>query len=69
MKQCNYTSDGYCLRPENDYCPSDQCLGNTNCQHKIQGIQVIATCVNCETTQVVCTDCGAELEKPKTDCT
>lgn len=42
---------------------------DTSCKHKQQVIRILAACVNCETTQIVCTDCGAEIEKPKTDCT
>ena len=27
MLKCKHTEDGYCLRPENDYCHSDECKG------------------------------------------
>ena len=38
------------------------------CPHDIAVINVIATCVTCETTQLICADCGKELEGPKTEC-
>jgi hypothetical protein len=38
------------------------------CNHDIAAINVILTSVTCETTQLVCADCGEELEEPKTEC-
>lgn len=38
------------------------------CPHDIAVIKVIATLVTCETTQLVCVECGQALEEPKTDC-
>jgi hypothetical protein len=38
------------------------------CPHDIAVINVISTCATCETTQLVCADCGQELEEPKTEC-
>ncbi len=61
---CKYTEDGFCLRPENDYCPDGQC----NCPHLIAAIKVISTCATCETTVEVCEACKAQLTEPKTDC-
>ncbi|MFE3849110.1 hypothetical protein ACFX5D_14145 [Flavobacterium sp. LB3P45] len=39
------------------------------CPHDIAEIRVIESVATCETTVLVCTECGEELEKPKTDCT
>lgn len=38
------------------------------CSHEIAEIKVLYTCVTCETTQLVCCDCGEKLEEPKTEC-
>ena len=38
------------------------------CPHDIARIKVISTCVTCETTQLICADCGEALEPPKTEC-
>lgn len=38
------------------------------CPHDIAEIKIISTCVTCETTQLVCSDCGEALEEPKTEC-
>jgi len=38
------------------------------CPHNIAVIKVIETVVTCETTVLVCTECGKELEQPKTEC-
>ena len=64
LKQCKHTTDGYCIRPENDYCYGDECLG---CSHENQQIRVIKVVVNCETIQEYCTDCGKVLNE-KVDC-
>lgn len=39
------------------------------CPHDIAEIKVLESIVTCETTVLVCTECGEEIEKPKTDCT
>ncbi len=61
---CHYTADGYCLRNEGDYCQDGTCI----CPHLITEINVIATCVTCETTVEVCEACKKQLTEPKTDC-
>ena len=38
MIKCKHTEDGYCLRPENDYCYADECKG---CDHKDTSVVVI----------------------------
>ena len=38
------------------------------CPHDISEIRVIESIATCETTVLVCTECGEELEKPKTEC-
>ncbi len=38
------------------------------CSHRIKNIEVIATCVTCEVTQVVCKSCRAILSEPKMEC-
>ena len=38
------------------------------CPHDIAEIKVLETVGTCETTVLVCTECGEELEKPKTEC-
>lgn len=38
------------------------------CSHDIAEIKIISTCVTCETTQLVCSNCGEALEPPKTEC-
>ncbi|WP_348814095.1 hypothetical protein [Flavobacterium maritimum] len=39
------------------------------CPHDIAETRVIESCATCETTVLVCTECGEQLEKPKIDCT
>ena len=80
MKKCNHTKDGYCLRPEKDYCAADECKGvdptspeygiPLPCNHTITVIQVLNQNLNCETTVEVCANpnCGQWLTTPKTDC-
>ncbi|WP_175513979.1 hypothetical protein [Flavobacterium degerlachei] len=38
------------------------------CPHDIAEIRVIESVATCETTQLICTQCGEALEPPKTDC-
>lgn len=38
------------------------------CPHDIAEIKVIESIATCETTVLVCTECGKQLEKPKTEC-
>jgi hypothetical protein len=38
------------------------------CPHDISEIRVIESVATCETTVLVCTKCGAQLTKPKTEC-
>ncbi|MCK8143178.1 hypothetical protein MW871_14910 [Flavobacterium sp. I-SCBP12n] len=38
------------------------------CPHDIAQIRVIEIIATCETTQLVCTQCGEALEEPKTEC-
>lgn len=38
------------------------------CPHDIATIKVLESIATCEITVLVCTECGEELEKPKTDC-
>jgi 50S ribosomal subunit-associated GTPase HflX len=39
------------------------------CPHDIAETRVIESIATCETTVLICIECGEELEKPKTDCT
>lgn len=64
MKQCLFTNDDYCLRPESDYCNPTECKG---CDHKNTHIKVISSVVTCETTVIVCDDCEKVLTEPKTN--
>lgn len=69
---CKHTEDGYCLRPENDYCPSDKCSGDYSiievCPHHVVYLKVISSAGTCETTVEVCENCGEVVSEPKTDC-
>ncbi|WP_158614928.1 hypothetical protein [Flavobacterium sp. LS1P28] len=38
------------------------------CPHDIAEIKVLESIATCEKTVLICTECGDELEKPKTDC-
>lgn len=38
------------------------------CPHDIAELKVIAVAATCETTVLICCDCGQELEEPKTEC-
>ncbi|MBP4139978.1 hypothetical protein [Flavobacterium geliluteum] len=38
------------------------------CLHDIAEIRTISVECGCETTQLVCAECGKELEPPKTEC-
>lgn len=38
------------------------------CPHDIAETRVIESVGTCETTVLVCIECGKQLEKPKTDC-
>ncbi|MDZ4329161.1 MAG: hypothetical protein U0945_01090 [Flavobacterium sp.] len=38
------------------------------CPHNISKIKVIESVGTCEKTVLVCTACGEEIEKPKTEC-
>jgi hypothetical protein len=38
------------------------------CPHDITEIRVIAAVATCETTVLVCTECGKQLTQPKTEC-
>jgi hypothetical protein len=38
------------------------------CPHDIAETRVIASVATCETTVLVCTECGQQLSKPKTEC-
>ncbi len=65
MKACKHTTDGYCIRPEKDYCNSNECKG---CDHIDKITVVLNSTINCETTALRCTNCGEILTEPKTDC-
>lgn len=65
MVKCKHTEDGYCLRPESDYCPADECKG---CDHSDKSIVVIEVVANCEKIALQCDYCGKILTEPKTDC-
>lgn len=39
-----------------------------NCDHLETFLKVIGSAATCETTLIVCTDCGEILSNPKTDC-
>jgi hypothetical protein len=64
MKPCKHTTDGYCLRTEKEYCPSDEC----NCPHSISNIEVISAECGCEKTVKKCDACNIQLTEPKIDC-
>ena len=74
MKPCKYNiDDGYCIRPENDYCPSDECKEQNYsitevCSHDIAEIKVISVVGTCETTVLVCTECKEQITELKTEC-
>jgi hypothetical protein len=38
------------------------------CPHEITKIRVLESIATCETTVLVCMECGLELETPKTEC-
>jgi hypothetical protein len=38
------------------------------CTHNISEIRVIKSVATCETTVLVCTECGEHIETPKTEC-
>lgn len=38
------------------------------CTHDIAEIKVLECTATCEKTVLVCTECGQELEPPKTEC-
>lgn len=38
------------------------------CTHDIAEIKVLESTATCETTVLVCMECGQELEPPKTEC-
>lgn len=38
------------------------------CPHDIAETRVIESVGTCETTVLICSECGKELEKPKTEC-
>lgn len=38
------------------------------CPHDIAEIVVLESVVTCERTVLVCSECGEQLEKPKTEC-
>ena len=63
--KCKYSEDGYCIRPENNYCHSTECKG---CEHKDTSIVVIEATLTSETTAIQCDYCGKILTKPKTEC-
>lgn len=65
MKQCLFTDDGYCIRPESDYCNPSECKG---CKHQDTTLVVIEVVANCEKTATQCDYCGKILTEPKTDC-
>lgn len=64
MKLCLHTSDGYCLRKENDYCHASEC----RCPHEITHTRVKESTTTCEITVEVCTSCDRELTETKTEC-
>lgn len=37
------------------------------CHHDIAEIKVLDSVATCETTVIVCSDCGEHLSKPKTE--
>ena len=57
MKPCKFQSDGYCIRPVNDYCHPSECKGNYSitelCKHPNTAIVVLNTTVTCETTATI----------------
>jgi ribosomal protein S27E len=65
MKLCDHGEDGYCIRPENDYCHYHECKG---CDHKDTSIKVMEVTVTCEKTALQCNNCGKILTEPKTEC-
>lgn len=65
MQPCKYSSDGVCIRPENDYCHASECLG---CKHTDTHLAVIDAQANCEVTAIQCLLCGELLTEPETDC-
>lgn len=72
MKLCKFQADGYCIRPENDYCYFNECKGDHSiteiCKHPNTAIVVVKAVLNCETTVTECLDCNEILTEPRTDC-
>lgn len=65
MVPCEHTDDGYCIRPEHEYCLSTECLG---CKHFDTKTVVIDASVTCEVTVVQCMICDKILTEAKTEC-
>lgn len=65
MVKCKHTTDGYCIRAEGNYCPSNECKG---CDHHSASIVVIEAVASCEKTALQCDYCSELLTEPKTDC-
>ncbi len=38
------------------------------CKHELKRVKVLESTATCETTVLVCMECGQELEPPKTEC-
>ena len=40
----------------------------TSCPHTETHIRVLHTAGTCETTVIVCSECGTQINEPKTEC-
>ena len=38
------------------------------CKHQLTRIKILKVTASCETTQLVCAECGEALKPPKTEC-
>jgi hypothetical protein len=72
MIQCKHGENGYCIRPENDYCHPSECKGETEiketCDHPMRLTRVLFTTATCETTVEVCAFCKVQVSEIKTEC-
>ena len=50
------------------WCFAKNKLIQDTCLHRNTKTQVIESIVNCETTIIICQDCGMKLTQPKIEC-
>lgn len=59
IKPCKHTTDGYCIRAENNYCNPNECKG---CDHHLKSIIVLDATHLDEITALKCDTCGKIVE-------